>query len=142
MKRKILMILTMVVIISIITGCSNNEFRATYKKFNESYLLATNFVDQGNNTIERLQAIDESVIKTELIKMKEYIDFMNSEKKAKEENLAYRNSKNYYQDLEDLIAIIEDLADKDKVSEEEEFKVFSEISSISEARYLINTSAY
>jgi len=142
MKRKLPIALIIIVIISIITGCSNNEFRATYKKFNESYLLATDFVDKGNNTIERLHAIDESIIKTELIKMKEYIDFMNSKKKTKAENIVFNSSKNYYQDLEDLIEIIEDLADKDNVTEEEEFKVFSEISSISTARQLINRSAY
>lgn len=142
MKRKLFTTLIIISIIGIITGCSNNEFRTTYKKFNESYLLASDFIDKGNNTIERLHAIDESLIKTELIKMKEYIDFMNSKKKGKAENIVFNSSKNYYQNLEDLVVIIDNLADKDNVTEEEEFKVFSEISSISTNRQLISRSEY
>ena len=74
--------------------------------------------------------------------MKEYIDFMDSTKKAKEENLLYNNSKTYYQDVENLVIIIEKIIDHDNISEGEEFEVFSAISSISLERQIINRSVY
>jgi len=141
--KKILVIMVMTVFIAnLSTGCSKSKFGENYEKFNESFFLATDFIDKGNDLSERLKLIDKNIIETELPKMKQYLDFMGTMKNNKRDDILYNNSKSSLNDVENLLEIIEKINNYSNISEEEKLKVFSNVGSIIQGREIIKHNVY
>jgi len=141
--KKILVIMVMAVFIgNLSTGCSKSKFVENYEKFNESFMLATDYSEKGNDLSERLKLIDKNLIETELPKMKQYLDFMGSMKNNKGDDILYNNSKGYLNDVENLLEIIRKIDDYNNISEEEKLNFFAKAITINQDREFIKGTLF
>lgn len=128
MKKKILLLLTLILLISLSVGCKNSKFDLSYEQFKESYILATDFVDKDTDSLKAIKKIDLDSFEADLKKMKEAIDTMNNELNSKDEKGIYGNVEGYYQGLEFLLYAKKNF---DKLTTEEKIKVDTEVISAS-----------
>jgi len=120
-KKMLVMVISMLLLL--VAGCANDEFDTNYKHFKESYVLATDFVEKGNDPLKTLKEIDTNVIETELKKMKGFMDKMNAVSESKNEKGICGNVNNYYEGVEFLIYAAKNF---NKLSIDEKGRVYAE----------------
>lgn len=125
-NRKLLLIpilIPILILLCISVGCKESEFDSNYMKFIESYILATEFVEKDDDSLETIKKMDINAVETELKKMKEAMDKMYTESKSKDEKGIYGNVENYYNGVEFLVYAAKNI---DKLSIDERRKVYIE----------------
>ena len=125
-NRKLLLIpilIPILILLCISVGCKESEFDSNYKKFKESYILATEFVEIDDDSLETIKKMDVNAVETELKTMKEAMDKMDTESKSKDEEGIYGNVKNYYEGVEFLVYAAKNI---DELSIDERRKVYIE----------------
>lgn len=90
-------------VIIFLVGCSNSEFYSNYDKFTDAYLIATDFVNTDNDTLEALKKMDTELVITELKEMKKYMDAMSEELSSEDDNGFYFNATTYYDSLNSML---------------------------------------
>lgn len=103
MKNKILPIMIFMLLLSLTVACGTSEFDQNYQKFKESYMVATDFVENDGDSLEDLKQMDLDLFESELKKMKEAMDGMRPLVDSKYKEAVYSNVENYYQRLEFLL---------------------------------------
>lgn len=120
--RFLSIILGLILMTVIITGCNNNKYSEFTKKFNESFLKVANAIDCKSNrdSLERIK-LDEN--KNEISKMKTLLEnIKNDVPKGMEDHYKYLSSL-----YEDLLFLQEASSKIDNLSEEEASHVFGNI---------------
>ncbi|ODM26158.1 hypothetical protein [Acetivibrio mesophilus] len=103
MKNKILPIILLMIILSLTVACGTSEFDENYQRFKESYIIATEFVENDGDSLENLKEMDLDLFESELKKMKEAMDSMRPLADSKYKEGVYSNVENYYERLEFLL---------------------------------------
>jgi uncharacterized protein YpmB len=124
MKKKALLMITIFLMIFLLARCTNSQFDSSYEKFKESYILATDFVEEDNDSLKALEKMDSDLVESELKKMKDAMDIMSMELTSNNEKGIYENVKGYYQRLEFLLHTYENI---DTLSIDEKLDVDTEI---------------
>jgi hypothetical protein len=91
-----------VISILIIGGCSrdNNQFYDNYEQFKNSFMVATDFIENDKDLERALSTIDYEQMNKEMEKMKKSYDQMGSLLKTDREKGIYGNVTSYYQEVE------------------------------------------
>lgn len=125
--RKDIVILSLILLIVItFTGCSDSVFDSEYKKFKESYVLSTSFVEADNDSLKALKKMDIDMVESELKNMKTSMENISSELSSQTSQGIYENLENYYEDLEFLVYAAKNI---DYLTIEEKRKVFISVTS-------------
>lgn len=103
MKNKKLFVISILIILCLLVGCTNSQFQTDYNQFKKSYFLATDFVEKDNDPLKALKNMDVNVVEAELKKMKEAMDNMSIESKSKIQKGIYNNVESYYNSVEFLL---------------------------------------
>lgn len=119
--KKIKILLCILAALSLQVGCRRSEFDANYRQFNESYILATDFLENSNDYLKELNNINIDNVEKELKKMKEFIDKMSIDSKSKNEKRLLENVTSYYQEVKYLLYAAQNY---NKLTVEEKRKVY------------------
>lgn len=118
--RKNIIILILISLVAItLTSCSNSEFDSEYKKFKESYVIATSFVEEDNDSLKAIQKMDIEIVELGLKNMKDSMDRISNGLNSKTEQGIYGNLESYYNNLEFLLYAAKNI---DQLTIEEKLK--------------------
>ena len=123
MKIKIIIFVLLMFIISLFTGCTSRNVESSYKQFKESFILATDFLQTSNDSLEALKNMDEKLVKIELQKMKDSMDKIKKELHTKDDKGIYSNMDNAYKSVDFLLKAYGKI---DKLTIEEKANVYTE----------------
>ncbi len=124
MKKMKLLSILFIIVYFFLTGCANSEYNNNYNQFNESYVVATEFVDKDKDVLKILDKIDINNLTIEMNKMKKAMDQMNTSANSDREKGLYGNVRTYYQGLEFLLYAAQN---KNNLTLDEKMKVGLEI---------------
>lgn len=101
--NKRLKLLFNIIIICLLMGCSDNRFETNYLKLKESYLLATDFLENDTDSINALKTINYNITESELTKMRTAMESMSTEQNTNNQKGTYNNVKKYCEHVEFLL---------------------------------------
>lgn len=131
MKKNNMKLIFVLLIALTLLGCSDNVFNTEYKKFKDSYMLSTSFIEEDNDTLKALEKMDIEKVESELKNMKTTMEKMAGSINTKIEEGIYGNVENYYEDIEFLVYAAKNI---EKLTTEEKRKVYIADISISTTR--------
>lgn len=121
-KRRFFLLLFLMLLF-LLAGCVESEYQSNYKNFKESYILATNFLENEKDPLKALEKVDISMLESELENMKTAMEKMEDEKESKTEKGIYGNVKIYYESIEFLLYAAKNI---DNLSIDERGRVYTE----------------
>lgn len=133
MKSKKLLVISILILLCFLVGCVDREFDSNYQKFKESYILATDFVEKGNDPLKALKSMDINVVEAELSKMKKVMNKMSTKLNAKTEELIYGNVERDYKGVEFLLEAAKDFENL-SIEEKQMVYVEAELASMNRKR--------
>ena len=101
MNRKYLVLQIVILVLIITTGCNaNNKVDSEYTKFRESYIKATEFIEEADDYLVAVNKMDSDVVETELENMQKHIDLIQASDKDAD---IVENLKTYYDGVQFLL---------------------------------------
>lgn len=125
MSRRKSILLFLFLFTYFISGCENKNINAEYQQFNESFMRATDFVEEDRDPLVAIKYLDAKLVETELGNMQEVLHKLSINLNTVNEKGIYANLQNSYKRIEFLLGVAKR---NEALTLEEKIKVGRELS--------------